>query len=178
MNSTPTVCVFVAVTHVHVFIRRRDRDDRLVLRQCRGELYTCAVKRCRRMTRRNRLQLTLLAVLALVCQQVAFAAYVCPVAAMPATDAAMSADCHALPTVAPTPGAQHATTLCLLHCGQQVTVANNVQLPSVPPLLLPAVLPAPLAISILPATRATHARDAAARTPGLPPPLRHRVLLI
>lgn len=130
------------------------------------------------MTRHTRLRLTLLAILALLCQQVAFATYVCPAAAMPATDAAMSADCHGMPVAAPMPDAQHATTLCLLHCGQQVTVTNNVQLPSVPPLLLPAVLPAPLPIAALPAVRSMYVRAAAGRTPGLPPPLRHRALLI
>lgn len=136
------------------------------------------MQRCLRMTRHTRLRLTLLAVVALLCQQVAFATYVCPATAMPAADAAMSADCHGMPVAASTPDTRHATTLCLLHCGQQVPVTNNVQLPSVPPLSLPAVLPTPLPISALPAARATYVRDAAERTPGLPPPLRHRALLI
>lgn len=130
------------------------------------------------MTRRTRLRLTLLAVLALLCQQVAFAAYVCPATAMPAADTAMGADCNAMPVTMPAPDGEGATTLCVLHCAQQVTATNNVQLPSAPPLLLPAVLPAPVLLAALPAAYAAHARDAAGRTPGLPPPLRYRVLLI
>ncbi|HEX7325679.1 MAG TPA: hypothetical protein VF292_10050 [Rhodanobacteraceae bacterium] len=129
------------------------------------------------MTRRNRLRLTLLAALALVCQQVAVAAYVCPVLAMPATDTAMSADCNAMPVAAPSPDGQVAT-LCVLHCAQQATVTNGTQLPSVPPLLLPAIVPAPVAIATLPALRTALVRDTAQRPPGLPPPLRFRVLLI
>jgi len=130
------------------------------------------------MTRRARLRLTLLAILALLCQQVAFAAYVCPATAMPATDTAMSADCNAMPVAAPMPDAQTATTLCVLHCAQQATVTNNVQSPSVPPLLLPAILPALLSVATVPSARTAHVRDAAQRTPGLPPPLQHQVLLI
>jgi hypothetical protein len=136
------------------------------------------MKRCLRMTRRARLRLTLLAILALLCQQVAFAAYLCPATAMPATDTAMSADCNAMPVAAPMSDTQTATTLCMLHSAQPATLVNNVQLPSVPPLLLPAILPAPLPVATLPAARTAHARDAAERTPGLPPPLRYRVLLI
>lgn len=141
------------------------------------ELYTDAMKRCCGITRRTRLRLTLLAVLALLCQQVAFAAYVCPAAAMPATDTAMSAGCHAMP-VAAAPDSQHATTVCLLHCAQPTTVTNNVQSPSVPPLLLPAALPVLLSISTLPIGHAAYTRAPTVRTPGLPPPLRYRVLLI
>lgn len=129
------------------------------------------------MTRRARLRLTLLAVLALLCQQVAFAAYVCPVLAMPATATAMSAGCNAMPVAPPSPDGR-ATTLCVLHCAQQATVTNSAQLPSVPPLLLPAVLPAPVAIATLPAARTALVRNTEQRPPGLPPPLRFRVLLI
>lgn len=130
-------------------------------------------------TRRIRLRLTLLAILALLCQQVALAAYVCPATAMPATRTAMSsADCDAIRLTTPSPDTQTATTLCMLQYAQQATVTNNVQLPSVPPLLLPAVLPAPSLTATLPAARTAHARDALEREPGLPPPLRYRVLLI
>lgn len=128
--------------------------------------------------RRTRLRLTLLAILALVYQQVAFAEYLCPATAMPATDTAMSAACNAMPIAPPTPDTQTATTLCVLHSAQPTTVANNVQLPSVPPLLLPAMLPAPVAVAPLSAARTAHARGAAERTPGLLPPLRYRILLI
>lgn len=136
------------------------------------------MKRCLRMTRRARLRFTLLAILALLCQQVAFAAYVCPATAMPATDTAMSVDCNAMPMAPPTPDTQTATRKCVLHCAQQATVTNNIQLPSVPPLLLPAVLSTPLVVAMLPAARTAHVRDATQRTPGLPPSLRYRVLLI
>jgi hypothetical protein len=131
-----------------------------------------------RPTRRIRLRLTLLAILALVCQQVAFAAYVCPATAMPAQGTAMSAACNAIPATSPICGTQAATTQCVLHSAQPATVVDNVQLPSVPPLLLPAFLSEPLSVAPLSAAHAAHARDAAQRTPALPPPLRYRVLLI
>lgn len=131
-----------------------------------------------RPNRRTRLRLTLLAILALVCQQAAFAAYVCPVTAMPATDTAMSADCNAMPVAPSTLDTQAATTLCVLHCAQQAAVTNNMQLPNVPPLLLPAILPAPLSVATLPAARTALVRNAAQRPPSLSPPLRYRVLLI
>jgi hypothetical protein len=136
------------------------------------------MKRHLRMTRRTRLRLALLAILALLCQQVAFAAYLCPAIAMPAMDMAMSADCNAMPETAPTQDTRATTTQCVLHCAQQAAVTNNVQSPSVPPLLMPAMLPAPLSVAPLSAARTAHARDAMERTPALPPPLRYRVLLI
>lgn len=136
------------------------------------------MRRRLRITRRHRLRLTLLAVLALLCQQVAFAAYLCPTAAMPATDAAMSANCHAMPQATSTSESQPAATICVLRCAQHATVTNSAQLPSVPPLLLPGMLPLPRSIVALPAIRTAQARDAAQPTSGLPPPLRYRVLLI
>src|SRR5699024_1718859 len=101
--------------------------------------------------------------------------------AMPAMDTAMSAACNAIPVTSPTCGIQATTTQCVLHSAQPAMVGNNVQLPSVPPLLLPAFLPEPLSVAPLSAVHAAHAaraRDAAQRTPALPPPLRYRVLLI
>lgn len=151
------------------FDSAKDRPDRL--------RYTDVMQQHLRITRRTRLRLTLLAVLALLCQQVASAAYVCPVLAMPATDTAMSADCNGMPVAESTADTQTAT-LCVLHCAQHATVTNNAQLPSVPPLLLPALLPAPVSIVTLPTTRTALVRNTAQRPPGLPPPLRFRVLLI
>jgi hypothetical protein len=130
------------------------------------------------MTRRTRLRLTLLAILALLCQQVAFAAYVCPATAMPATDTAMSAACTAMPMAPPTPDTQSAATLCVLHSAQPATVVNNVQLPSLPPLLLPALLPASPTVVASPVASSPHVRSAAWRASGIPPALRFRVLLI
>ncbi len=128
-------------------------------------------------SRRTRLRFTLLAILALLCQQVAFAAYVCPTPAMPAIGT-VSADCSAMRMTTPRADTGNATTACVLQYAQSATVTNNLQLPSVPPLLLPAVLPSPLLLAPLVTVRATHARDEAERPPGLPPPLRYRVLLI
>lgn len=90
----------------------------------------------------------------------------------------MTADCSAMRVTTPAPDAQTATTLCVLHYAQPATVTSNAQLPSVSLLWLPAILPAPLWSAALPTAPAAHARDAAERTPGLPPPLRYRVLLI
>lgn len=136
------------------------------------------MKRRLRMTRRIRLRLALLAILALLCQQVAFAAYVCPVMAMPPTDTAMSADCNAMPMAAPKPDTQAAATLCELHGAQPATMVNHLQLPSVPPVLLPAMLPTPSLVATLSAVPDAYEHNHALRTSGLPPPLKYRVLLI
>gem|GEM_PF-1516089 len=136
------------------------------------------VQRLLHPTRRIRLRLTLLAMMALLCQQVAFAAYVCPATAMPAADTATSAACNAMSVRAQTSDTQAATTLCVLHSAQPATVTNNVQLPSVPPLLTPALLPALPTIVASPVASSPRVRSAAWRTSGIPPALRFRVLLI
>jgi len=126
-------------------------------------------------TRRVRLRLTLLAVVALLFQQTALAAYACSRADMPAGNMAVAAHCEGMPMTE----AEHSTALCHAHCAQQAVSTQDMHAPTVPPLLMPALLPASsLMLMALPASHAPNARDAAWRLSGIPPALRFRVLLI
>lgn len=130
------------------------------------------------MTRRRRLRVALLAMLALVFQQTAFAAYVCVRTPMPAATSAMDVHCAGMPMTAPTPDPQQSAILCAYHCAHQPVMSQGAQAASVPPSLLPAILPAPPLLLAAPVARVEHVRTAVQRTPALPPPLRFRVLLI
>lgn len=132
------------------------------------------MKRCLGMSRRNRLRLTLLATLALLFQQVALASYLCSPVDTTQRNGAMSMHCDGMPMAQ----GQAAPAMCVQHCAQQTPTTQDARLPNVPPLLLPAMLPAPPSLVGLPVSRATHERTAARRTPGLSPALRNRVLLI
>lgn len=136
--------------------------------------YSNTVKRFIRPTRRTRLRLVLLAVLSLLFQQVALASYVCSAAEVPATNVAMSAHCDGMPMTQQ----KQAPALCAQHCAQQTPATQDARLPSVPLLLMPALLPAPPTFVALPVASAPHVRSAAWRTSGIPPALRFRVLLI
>lgn len=132
-----------------------------------------------RPTRSIRLRLALLAVLALLFQQVALASYLCSPADMPASNVAMNTHCDGMPMVEGKTPAKTAPALCMQHCAQQTPTTQDARLPSVPPLLLPALPPAAPAVAASPARMAA-ARDLAdaRRTPGLSPALRYQVLLI
>lgn len=127
-----------------------------------------------RPARRTRLRLTLLAVLSLLFQQVAFAAYICGANDMPAGDVAMTAHCDGMPMTQQ----KQAPALCTQHCAQQTASTQDARLPNVPPLLLPGILPAPPTVHALPVSTARHAQTVAWRLSGIPPALRFRVLLI
>lgn len=127
-----------------------------------------------RPTRRTRLRLTLLAVLALLFQQAAFAAYVCGASAMPKGDIAMQTHCDGMPMTKQ----KQAPALCAQHCSQQTASTTDARLPNVPPLLLPAMLPAQPLVQAVPVSTAQHAQDVVFRRSGIPPALRFRVLLI
>lgn len=127
-----------------------------------------------RHTRRTRLRLTLLAVLALLFQQVALASYVCAQPIMPAGDAAMRAHCDSMPMAQQ----KQTPTLCAQHCAQQSATTQDARLPNVPPVALSALPPfAPMLVA-LPSSHASPERDAPWRSRGIPPALRFRVLLI
>lgn len=130
------------------------------------------------MTRRTHLRLTLLAILALVCQQVAFAAYVCPLTVMPTTNAAMSAGCAAMATR--TPDTRVATTSCVLHCAQPAGTAQSTDITPIHTPVIAAILPSapPLALLIIPSRRVPHYFDSGPPTHGLAAALHYRVLLI
>jgi hypothetical protein len=125
-------------------------------------------------TRRTRLRLVLLAVLSLLLQQVALAAYACSPGDVPATNTAMAAHCDDMPM---SPG-EPKPTLCPAHCAQPTLATPDVHAPTVPPLLLPALLPAPIVLAPLPIAHATYTQAATWRRSGTPPTLRFRVLLI
>ena len=127
-----------------------------------------------RPTRRTRLRLTLLAVLSLLFQQATFAAYVCSNADMPAGNVAMSAHCAGMAMAQQ----KQAPALCVQHCAQQTASPQDARLPNVPPLLLPALVPAQPLVQVVPVSTAQHAQTVAWRRSGIPPALRFRVLLI
>lgn len=131
-------------------------------------------QRRQHLSRRNRLRLTLLVVLSLLFQQIAFAAYICGSLDMPAGNAAMHAHCDGMPMMQQ----KQAPALCTQHCAQQTASTPDARLPNVPPLLLPALMPAQPTLVALPVSNAAHAHLAARRTSGIPPALRFRVLLI
>jgi len=126
------------------------------------------------MTRRIRLRFALLAVLSLLFQQVALASYACSTVGMPVSNAGMTAHCDGMPM---THGKQD-PALCPAHCAQQVLAAQDAHAPTVPPLSMPALLPAPIVLTALPTTYTAHEHAAAWRLSGIPPALRFRVLLV
>lgn len=131
-----------------------------------------------RPTRRTRLKIALLAVLAMLFQQVALAGYLCSPADMPPDNAALAAHCEAMPMVDGQVPAKPAPALCGAHCAGHVLAAQDVHAPAVPPLLLPALLPDTIAFAALPSTHTAREHAAAWRLSGIPAVLRFRVLLI
>lgn len=128
-----------------------------------------------RPARRTRLRLTLLAVLALLFQQAALAAYACSQADIPAGNTAVAAHCEGMPMAQ----VDQSPALCHAHCSHQPVTTQDMHAPTVPPLLVPALVPAsPLLLTALPASHASNAGDAAWRLSSIPPALRFRVLLI
>ena len=127
-----------------------------------------------RPNRRTRLRLVLLAVLSLLFQQVALAAYACSTVNMPVSNVGMTAHCDGMPM---THGQQN-QALCPAHCAHQALTTQDVHAPTVPPLLMPALLPVPLVLATSPTTNSAREHAAAWRLSGIPPALRFRVLLI
>ena len=116
----------------------------------------------------------LLAVLSLLFQQAAFAAYLCSAADIPAGNATMTAHCDGMPMAQQ----KQAPALCTQHCAQQTASTQDARLPNVPPLLLPALLPVQPLVQTLPESTLRHSQTVAWRLSGIPPALRFRVLLI
>ena len=125
--------------------------------------------------RRTRLRIALLALCALLFQQLALAAYACPLpsSATPMTAAAAMA---AMPGCAGMPqmGA-HSTQLCTQHCAQQTPAPQDARSPTVPVLALPPQPPVLALVVPLPAVRFD---PGAARDRAAAPPPRSCVLLI
>jgi hypothetical protein len=116
----------------------------------------------------------LLVVLSLLGQQVALASYLCPTADMPAHNVAMSTHCDGMSTLQQ----KQAPSLCVQHCAQQPSATQDAQLPNVPHLFMPALLPSSMALTTTYASGTLLRSESASPVSGLPPPLRFRVLLI
>jgi hypothetical protein len=126
-------------------------------------------------TRRTRLRLALLAVVALLFQQTALAAYACSRADMSVGNTAMAMHCEGMSMAQ----AEQSPALCSAHCAHQPLTTPDMHAPTVPPLLMPALVPViSLTLMTLPALHASNARDVALRRSEIPPALRFRVLLI
>jgi|SRR5690625_2310595 len=130
-----------------------------------------------RPNRRIRLRLTLLAILALLCQQMAFAAYVCSPSDIPVNNVAMGMHCQDMSMTRHATTVEQAPALCAYHCAHQPASVHDAQSPNIPPSALPAIMPAPPFV-MAPVARIARLRTTVRRIPPLPPPLRYRVLLI
>ncbi len=97
-----------------------------------------------RLSRRTRLRIALVALCALLFQQMALAAYACPLpsSAAPMTAMAAMPGCAGMPQM----GA-HTSQLCAQHCAQQAPAPQDARLPAVPALALPPHPPV-LAIAV------------------------------
>lgn len=133
------------------------------------------MRRYPRLKRSVRLRVALLAIVALLFQQTALAAYVCSLPDMPTSNAAMTAHCKDMP-MTQTP---NDPALCASHCAQSPISVPNVSTPQVPPPALPALLPADVQLaSILPLAATPYIRAPSRRSRGASPELRFDVLLI
>ncbi|TAN02562.1 MAG: hypothetical protein EPN36_16555 [Rhodanobacteraceae bacterium] len=125
--------------------------------------------------RRIRLRIALLAIVAMLFQQTALAAYVCSRADMPVGDTAMTMHYESMPMAQ----ARHDPALCTLHCAHQAQSAQTVNVPAVPPLALPAILRGTFITSLaLTPEQASYAHDPLMRSRGVSLALRSQILLI
>lgn len=113
----------------------------------------------------------LLVILCLLFQQVALAAYACPLEQMPSETAAMAERCAEMSMGA----AQDNPALCAKHCAPDPSTAADQAKLSVPALALPPPEFAPVLIA---ATQATVQADTPIRRSDPPPRLRFCSLLI
>lgn len=121
---------------------------------------------------RQRLRITLLVVLCLLFQQVALAAYACPLDQMPPDPVAMAEDCAEM-------GMKQATespALCAKHCSPDLSVAADHVLLNVPAIALP-----PMAFDLVlvePLSHVALVADVPVARSDPPPRLRYCSLLI
>ncbi|PZQ10444.1 MAG: hypothetical protein DI564_15755 [Rhodanobacter denitrificans] len=104
-------------------------------------------------TRSLRLRVAWLAVLALLFQQAALAAYVCPISAIPSEPQRVMAGCEGMDMPDP-----QAPALCDQHCQRDHVASPDLKAPQVPPLALPP-LHFTLAEALLPPVQARHYDD-------------------
>ena len=129
-----------------------------------------------RPSRRLRLQLGLLALIALLFQQTALAAYVCPMwVAMP-TAGAMPSTMASMPGCAGMRvGAVGMRLMCTQHCAQQAPAPQDARVPPPPALALP---PQPPVLALVVPPPAERFDPGAARDRAAAPAARSCVLLI
>lgn len=104
-------------------------------------------------TRRQRLRLAWLALLALLFQQAALAAYTCPLAESPPQPHAMMAGCEGMEMPDP-----DAPALCDQHCQRDQLTTPDSRAAQVPPLAFPP-LHFDLAAALPPPVQAQHYKD-------------------
>lgn len=114
-----------------------------------------------RLAHRTRLRFVLLAVCALLLQQLAIAAHACTLD-IALAQPVMAGHCEQAP-VAP----EDLQALCDQHCTHQATVASNAHAPTVPPAMLPALPPGTATVASL----ATRSLAVPSNSPAWPPPL-------
>jgi hypothetical protein len=122
--------------------------------------------------RRTRLRIALLALCALLFQQLALAAYACPLpaSAAPMTAMASMPGCAGMPLM----GA-HGAQFCVQHCAQQTPAPQDARLPTVPALALP---PQPPVLALAAPGPSPCFGDRATADLGASPPPHSCVLLI
>lgn len=111
------------------------------------------MKLARLRTRRQRLRFAWLALLALLFQQVALAAYACPTTEVPPQPQAMMAGCEGMEMPDP-----DAPALCDQHCQRDHLTTPDLRVAQVPPLALPPQH-FDLAASLVPLAPAQHYED-------------------
>lgn len=128
------------------------------------------------MTRytRHRLRIALLAIVCLLSQQVALAAYLCPLEQIPAQTTVMAEPCDEMGMTLQQD--KDTPALCQKHCSPDYTVTPDAAKLSVPPLALPSLILAPAAAQST-SHVAIHADVPIARSDP-PPRLRFCSLLI
>ena len=126
------------------------------------------------MTRRarQRLRITLTVIFCLLFQQVALAAYLCPIEQRPAQTAAMVEPCAEM-DMQPD---QDNPGLCEKHCNPDHLLAADGAKLSVPPLALPAIILAPVLVE--PVSHVAIQADVPIARSDPPPRLRFCSLLI
>ena len=120
---------------------------------------------------RHRFRIALAVVVCLLFQQVAMAAYACPLDRMPADTVAMTRQCASM-------GMEHvkqSPALCAKHCAPDLSVFADHAAFAVPPLALP---PATFELLVQPAAHGTMVADVAVDRSDPPPRLRYCSLLI
>jgi hypothetical protein len=128
------------------------------------------------ISRRHRVLWTGIVLCCLLFQQLALAAYVCTLP-MASAGITMAGDCVSMPSMTADSHHANADAGCAQHCASSTASVHDARLPLVPPLLLPAVSPAPSG-TIAQASGRVALPNAALHSTDPPPTLRFCSLLI